>query len=155
MLKHGIVGVLSTLLMVNWAVLLSVYTFEIQYSCKPLIEASTCIPCAQANPPQYFWQRTHFFVQAENQPPCPGNDSSSGDDRSGVSSKDGSKGGSGSDGKDEPKTPIIEPDTLIKGSVVGSVVAIGAVVVGAPAIVAIGVGVAVWLTASALLSSGS
>jgi|GEM_PF-4379009 len=164
MLRQGIVGILSTLLIVNWAVLMSIYTFEIQYSCEPLVGASTCVSCAEADTPQHFWQRINLFVREESLPPCPDEHKATKPDSSpdtssftrnasDTSGKNSPEDDNGRNRKVEPKPPIIEPETLIKGSVAGAVVAVGAVIIGAPAIIVIGVGVAVWLTASALLSS--
>lgn len=157
LLKQKITGTLSTLLMISWAIFLSLYTFEIQHSCEPLVGASICTPCTEVITPQHFWQRIDFLVKEESLPLCleKGNDSkpAANPDTPDALEKNNSKTNGDSNRKVEPKSPIIGPEKLIEGSVVGSIVAVGAVVAGAPAIVAIGVGVAVWLAASALLPS--
>ena len=125
--------VFSGLLMINWAMFLSVYTFELQYSCEPLVGQSICVPCAKVSSFGRFWHDFYLFITADDLPTCLDPEPEGGD---GIKSP-----------------PIIGPDKVLEGSVIGSVAAVGAVVAGAPAVVAIGVGVAVWLAASALLSS--
>lgn len=116
LLRQKFTGVLSILLMINWAIFLSLYTFEIQHSCEPLVGASTCIPCTTADTPQHFWQHINVFDKEASLPSCPV----------------------------PPKPNLV---------FVGLVAAVGATVLGAPVVVAIGVGVAVWLAARALLPS--
>ncbi|MDB9529593.1 hypothetical protein PN498_26620 [Oscillatoria sp. CS-180] len=164
-LRQRITGVLTTLLMINWAAFLSIYTFEVQYSCKPLVGASACSPCAEVDAPHSFWQDINIFVKEESLPTCPKQlrSTQSGDEinitgSGGKSTPDTSEtnradGGGSSNGDDF--RPLIPPQKMIEGSLAGSVVAVGAVVAGAPAMIAIGVGVAVWLAASALLASNS
>lgn len=119
-------GVLGALIMINWAVYLSLHTFQIQRSCEPLIGDSTCIPCPDGETSSKFWQTINPFSNAGTQPEnvtiC-------------------------------PPPPPPPPRLLLTGSAVGSIVAVGAVIVGAPAFVAVGVGIAIGLATAKLLSA--
>ncbi len=159
-LRQRVTSVLGALVMMNWAVYLSLYTFEIQYSCEPLLGASTCIPCTDVEPPQNFWQKISPFSREESLPPCPDKskttrtnsrnhkDFNTSHDVPDTCPKCTSPGDSGGNGG-----ITLDPETLIKSFATGSVIAVGAVIVGAPVAVAVGVGTVIWLATSKFLFS--
>lgn len=123
-LKRHAVGILSVLLLVSWASLLTVPTIQLQHSCKPLLE----------------WTD----ISATK---CPSDPSDN------TSKPDKHKPGEGlKTPPSEPPGGNISDKRDWVGIAAGSAAIVGLAVIGAPVAVVAGVGVAVWLATRTLLS---
>lgn len=115
------------ILFLLWTILLSGITWEIQHSCVPIIAWNDTLP-AKCQP-----KKEHDIAPRS---PLPNWLTHS--DRTSSKPQDPRVSAS----RDRPTRDIINPNTI--GVVSGTAVAIVSAIAGAPAIVTVGIGVAVW-----------
>jgi len=142
-LQHQAAKSLSVLLLVSWASLLTVYTIQLQHSCKPLLEwtdlsAKGCPPKISAS--FRSSQPTEKFSEANRQLPK-------------AVTRTVSIEPSPQTGEEESSSNSASSN--LAGMAVGSIAVVGLAVMETPLVIAAGVGIIVWLAASTLLSSGS
>lgn len=141
-LKHNAIRILSIVMLISWAVLLTTHTILLQHSCTPLLEwtdisARDCSTNPSSKPSPELEKP---LKNPSNKPKPPNSHPIEGN---------------------KPKDVEVdhEPDSgkgvkEIASVAAGSIAAVGLAVIEAPVLVVAGVGFFVWLAARTLLSSG-
>lgn len=124
-----------------WTLLLSGITWEIQHSCAPIIAWNDTLP-AKCQP-----KKDHDIVARS--PIANWLPHSDRNDRTNSKPQDPRVSAS----SDRPTSDIINPNTISVAS--GTAVAIVSAVAGAPAIVTVGIGVAVWFFVKFFIKASS
>jgi len=149
---------LGILLIFNWAILLCVHTLELQNSCNPLVGTSSCVSCVDVDVSKSFFERINPFTNGQSNPDCPEIPGTAKSPKRSLHSNDNSKSTNPSTKPNKDRADSLTPANLLgnsqfAGAFAGSVALTGAALAGAPVVVAVGIGIAVWLTAKTILSS--
>ena len=152
-LKYRGVELLSLMLLVSWASLLTVYTVKLQHSCHPLLERTdiSTRECPSEVSKGAGKSQDSDKSQGGDQEETGKEDSLSNN----SSSKDHSRVGEGRDPDrgGEDRNPVVVKEIVVGAA--ASIAVVGLAVIGAPVAIAAGVGVAVWWAARTLITFGS